>query len=54
MINYPENHCCSSFTGISVKQFDAVFKEIEAISKTRNKASFFQKRKKKRKGCWSW
>jgi hypothetical protein len=37
-----------SFTGLSVQQFDAIFKETESISKTRDKASFFQKRKKRR------
>ncbi|CAN5830321.1 hypothetical protein BH23THE1_BH23THE1_28250 [soil metagenome] len=27
---YSENHGCSSFTGLSVKQFDDIFKEIES------------------------
>jgi hypothetical protein len=38
-----------SFTGLSVQQFDDIFKEIESISKTRDKASFFQKRKKRKR-----
>jgi hypothetical protein len=27
--NYPENHCCSSFTGLSVQQFDDIYQKIE-------------------------
>jgi hypothetical protein len=29
MINYSESHCCSSFTGLSVQQFDDVYQKIE-------------------------
>ena len=31
MNGYPENHCLfKSFTGLSVKQFDGIYKEIES------------------------
>jgi hypothetical protein len=29
MIGYLESHHCSSFTGLSVRQFDDVYREIE-------------------------